>query len=89
MGMCVLGAILTLIVALSDLFFESNPVAEMWLHSPIFQISLFVVLWFLSPIFIAATNIDTNRDIRANTFVILGVGLLFIFLGLLVIWLIT
>jgi hypothetical protein len=85
--MCVLGAVFILIVSLSDILFESTPIADMLLHSPIFQISLLVILWFISPIFISITNIDENRDIRANTFVILGVGFLFIFLMLLATWL--
>lgn len=87
MTVCVLGAIFTLFVALSTVFIETNPVADMLLNSPIFQVSLIIVLWFFSPIFVSATKINTNESIRMHTFLIIGLGLLLISAAMLTTWL--
>lgn len=84
--MCVIGAIFTLLVALSELIAPSNFIADLLLHSPIFGVSLFIVLWFVSPIFVSATKINTGENLRAYSLIILGIGFLLIFIAILVTW---
>ena len=86
--MAIVGAIFTLIVALSELFAPSNIVANSLIHSPVFQVSLIIVLWFISPLLATATKINTNENIRTHTFFILGLGFLLIFVAILATWLI-
>ena len=88
MTMCVVGAIFTLLVALSDVVLDSNPVSELMLHSPIFQAFLIVGLWFLSPVFASATKINTNEYIRGHTLIIMVFGLLICFIAIAATWLI-
>ena len=86
MTMCVIGAIFTLLVALSDVIIQSNPISELMLHSPVFQASLIIILWFISPVFASVTKIDTNENIRGHTFLILAFGLLIIFIAIAATW---
>ena len=86
MTMCVIGAMFTLLVALSDVIIGSNSVSELMLHSPLFQVSLIIILWFISPVFASATKLDTNEYIRGHTFLILAFGLLIIFIAIAATW---
>ena len=87
---CGLGMILTLCATLIEyFFFGTTNVTDLLLHSPIFNITLIVFLWFIAPVFVKLTNIDIEQNVKPHTFLILGSGLLFILITILILWLMS
>jgi hypothetical protein len=87
---CGLATVFAMCITLVELlFFGTTNFTHALLFSPVFAIIFYLLLWFFGPKIIDSTGIDTEQNVRPHTVLILGGGLLIIFITVAFIWLIS